>query len=158
MSMLGDHDIDVPDPRRTPVMKPDTFWLQNKSQIWKLLSKFEDPYGVIARKNVKVRVWVCVQQLWCVTVAERSRLVCTHQGMFRECSCHDNWGEERVCIPPRPGYLCERYCRVIKVTPQVLGGLLVLSPGPTNAVPMRSPTLCQRPRLEYESASDETNE
>lgn len=86
--MLGDHDIDVPDPRRTPVMKPDTFWLQNKSQIWKLLSKFEDPYGVIARKNVKVCVGVCAAVVVCVVL----------QWLTRETGVHTSGHVSRVLL------------------------------------------------------------
>jgi len=36
------------------------------------------------------------------------------KGIFRECRCVDVFGQERVCIPPQPGYACKRTCRVVK--------------------------------------------
>ena len=34
--------------------------------------------------------------------------------MFRECLCKDGFGNERVCVPPQPGYACKRTCRIVK--------------------------------------------
>ena len=34
--------------------------------------------------------------------------------MFRRCSCVDDEGKRKPCIPPKVGFMCERICTLFK--------------------------------------------
>ena len=52
------------------------------------IEHFKDPYGPVGHTNVKV--------------------------LFKRCSCKGKNGKRRVCVPPCPGYQCERIGCVVK--------------------------------------------
>ncbi len=54
------------------------------------MREFRDPYGLIMRENVT--------------------------GLFRRCGCVDPaTGARRVCVPPQPGWMCQRVCTLYKM-------------------------------------------
>ena len=36
------------------------------------------------------------------------------EGMFRKCSCVNNEGDRKPCVPPLPGFMCQRICTKVK--------------------------------------------
>ena len=52
------------------------------------MANFQDPYGAVTRKKM------C---------------------MFKRCMCVDQNGDRRVCVPPKPGWMCERMACLLKM-------------------------------------------
>lgn len=101
-------------------LPPDPFWRQTKGGVWRMLAAFKDPYVRAVGGNVQAPVTVC-RAVRCVPVRVRGALnrygTIAHKnvkGLFRECLCKDGFGNERVCVPPQPGYACKRTCRIVK--------------------------------------------
>ena len=36
------------------------------------------------------------------------------EGMFRKCSCVNSEGDRKPCVPPLPGFMCQRICTKVK--------------------------------------------
>ena len=61
----------------------------SRDEVDKVLQTYTDAEGTILLQNVTTR--------------------------FRKCACVDEEGNRRVCVPPAPGYMCERSATLIKM-------------------------------------------
>lgn len=59
-----------------------------------MVANFQDPYGVVTRSKM------C---------------------MFKRCMCVDQNGDRRVCVPPKPGWMCERKAMLLKMVSSCQG-------------------------------------
>ena len=72
----------------------DNFWAAQdfpfeREETEKVLRSYEDAEGAIFLENVKTK--------------------------FRKCGCLDDNGDRRVCVPPAPGYMCQRRATLVKM-------------------------------------------
>ena len=104
-------------------LPPDPFWRQTKGGVWRMLAAFKDPYVRAVGGNVpastcdrvSLRVRPCVCPCVCCAINRYGTIAHKNvKGLFRECLCKDGFGNERVCVPPQPGYACKRTCRIVK--------------------------------------------
>jgi len=59
-----------------------------RNEVDHVVANFQDPYGQVTRSKM------C---------------------MFRRCLCVDQNGNRRVCVPPKPGWMCERKAYLLKM-------------------------------------------
>jgi len=59
-----------------------------RNEVDHVVANFQDPYGAVTRKKM------C---------------------MFKRCMCVDQNGNRRVCVPPKPGWMCERMACLLKM-------------------------------------------
>ena len=59
-----------------------------RNEVDHVVANFQDPYGQVTRSKM------C---------------------MFRRCMCVDQNGNRRVCVPPKPGWMCERKAMLLKM-------------------------------------------
>ena len=112
------------EPRQSSPGDDDTFYAFQMPYIWehvlptlKDIWKAEGMMGVIERKyKCASYPYTEKETMWAFAkfTDANGPVMKFEEGMFRKCSCVDNEGERKPCVPPLPGFMCQRICTKVK--------------------------------------------
>ncbi len=104
---------------------PDHWFAVQLSYFWQeLVPELRKIWGVEGRKNKQMKnsIWINnfpfneKEVVWAFSNFSDAygMMMSRQRACFRRCACTDDKGRRKPCVPPKKGFMCERYATLIK--------------------------------------------